>query len=68
MHVGGVVDRRAVYHEEQAALREALELGTATTHADRMLSPVVVTVSAAIIRMPRTISASFDEPAQEGAR
>ena len=27
VHVGGGVDRRAVYHEEQAALREALELG-----------------------------------------
>ena len=32
VHVGGGVDRRAIYHEEQAALREALELGTATTH------------------------------------
>ena len=31
VHVGGGVDRRAVYHEEQAALREALELGSATT-------------------------------------
>tara|TARA_B100000795_G_scaffold39620_1_gene26065 strand:- start:50 stop:259 length:210 start_codon:yes stop_codon:yes gene_type:complete len=37
------------YHEGQAALREALEWGTATTHADRTLSPVVVTVSAASI-------------------
>ena len=27
VHVGGGVDRRAVYREEQAALREALELG-----------------------------------------
>ena len=26
VHVGGGVDRRAIYHEEQAALREALEL------------------------------------------
>ena len=49
MHVGGGVDRRAVYHEEQAALREALQRGTATIHGDRMLSPVVVTVSAASI-------------------
>ena len=49
MHVGGGVDRRAVYHEEQAALREALELGTATTHAELTLPPVVVTVSAASI-------------------
>ena len=47
VHVGGGVDRRAVYHEEQAALREALQRGTATIHGDRMLSPVVVTVSAA---------------------
>ena len=39
--------RRAGYHEERAALREALERGTATIHGDRMLSPVVVTVSAA---------------------
>ena len=32
VHVGGgVVDRRAVYHEEQAALREALERGTAVS-------------------------------------
>ena len=30
VHVGGGVDRRAVYHEEQAALREALQRGTAT--------------------------------------
>ena len=38
VHVGGgVVDRRAVYHEEQAALREALERGTATIHVDQML-------------------------------
>ena len=49
MHVGGGIDRRTVYYEEHAALREALERGTATTHADRMLSPVVVTVSAASI-------------------
>ena len=49
VHVGGGVDRRAVYHEEQAALREALQRGTATIHGDRMLSPVVVTVSAASI-------------------
>ena len=49
MHVGGSVDRRAVYHEEHAALREALQRGTATIHGDRMLSPVVVTVSAASI-------------------
>ena len=48
VYVGGGVDRRAVSHEEQAALRETLERGTATTHADRMLSPVV-TVSAASI-------------------
>ena len=49
VHVGGGVDRRAIYHEEQAALREALELGTATTHAERTLPAVVVTVSAASI-------------------
>eukprot|EP00964_Phaeocystis_antarctica_P008388 scaffold4523_cov63-Phaeocystis_antarctica.AAC.2 len=49
VHVGGGVDRRAVYHEEQAALREALQRGTATIHGDRMLSPVVVTVSAVSI-------------------
>ena len=49
VHVGGGGDRRAIYHEEQAALREALELGTATTHADRTLPAVVVTVSAASI-------------------
>ena len=49
VHVGGGVDRRAVYHEEQAALREALQRGTATIHGDRMLSSVVVTVSAANI-------------------
>ena len=49
VHVGGGVDRRAVYHEEQAALREALQRGTATIHGDRMLSPVVVTVSATSI-------------------
>ena len=72
VHVGGGVDRRAVYHEEQAALREALELGTATTHADRTLPAVVVTVSAASIVVhadaPNYRQASFDEPAQEGAR
>eukprot|EP00964_Phaeocystis_antarctica_P017193 scaffold9487_cov70-Phaeocystis_antarctica.AAC.1 len=49
VHVGGGIDRRAVYHEEQAALREALQRGTATIHGDRMLPPVVVTVSAASI-------------------
>ena len=51
VHVGGGVDRRTGYHEERAALREALERGTATIHgdADRMLSPVVVTMSAASI-------------------
>ena len=49
VHVGGGVDRRAVYHEERAALREALQRGTATIHGDRMLSPVVVTVSAVSI-------------------
>ena len=49
VHVGGGVDRRAVYHEEQAALREALQRGTATIHGDRMLSSVVVTVSATSI-------------------
>ena len=38
VHVGGGVDRR----EEQAALREALQRGTATIHGDRILSPVVV--------------------------
>ena len=49
VHVGGgVVDRRAVYHEEQAALREALERGTATTHVDRTVPPKV-TVSAASV-------------------
>ena len=35
--------------EEQAALREALEPGMATIHGDRMLSPVVLTMSAASI-------------------
>ena len=49
VHVGGGVDRRTGYHEERAALREALERGTATIHGDRMLSPVVVTMSAASI-------------------
>ena len=72
VHVGGGVDRRAIYHEEQAALREALELGTATTHAERTLPAVVVTVSAASIVVhadaPNYRQASFDEPAQEGAR
>ena len=31
MHVGGGVERRTAYHEEQAAIREALESGTAST-------------------------------------
>ena len=37
VHVGGGVDRRTGYHEERAALREALERGTATIHVDQML-------------------------------
>ena len=50
MHVGGGVDRQACrLPRGAAALREALELGTATTHAERTLPPVVVTVSAASI-------------------
>ena len=31
VHVGGGVERRTAYHEEQAAIREALESGTAST-------------------------------------
>ena len=50
VHVGGGVDRQARrLPRGAAALREALELGTATTHAERTLPPVVVTVSAASI-------------------
>ena len=33
VHVGGSVDRRTVHNQEQAALREALERGRATTRA-----------------------------------
>ena len=36
VHVGGGVDRRTGYHEERAALREALERGTATINGDRI--------------------------------
>ena len=47
-------------------------MGTATTHAERTLPAVVVTVSAASIIVhadaPNYRQASFDEPAQEGAR
>ena len=39
---------RTVYYQEQAALREALERGTATTHVDRTVPPKV-TVSAASV-------------------
>ena len=31
VHVGGGVERRTAYNEEQAAIRESLESGTATT-------------------------------------
>ena len=62
MHVGGGVDRRAVYHEEQAALREALELGTATTHAERMLPIVEVTVPAASIVVMHVDAPNYRPP------
>ena len=31
VHVGGGVERRTAHHQEQAAIREALESGTAAT-------------------------------------
>ena len=31
VHVGGGVERRTAHHQEQAAIREALESGTAST-------------------------------------
>ena len=55
-------NRRAGYHEEQAALREALELGTATTHAERMLPIVEVTVSAASIVVMHVDAPNYRPP------
>ena len=50
VHVGGGVERRTAYHEEQAAIREALESGTATTVVPgRVLLTVVALPAAASV-------------------
>ena len=75
VHVGGGVDRRAVYHEEQAALREALELGTVRQRL--MLigccrlwwSPTVSAASIVVhVDAPNYRPPSTNLPKQKGAR
>jgi hypothetical protein len=50
VHVGGGVELRAAYNQERAAIREALESGTATSVVPgRAVSLTVVAVSAASV-------------------